>query len=103
MLGEEVNLEQAFRYPLSSVLLSLVFPDSTLRQNPKYCFHNYLFDVACESTRSNEGRWVIDTVSVMRAIKFKEKYKEWLKTVIKFTLPISSLKSLSTVYVNDLY
>ena len=42
-------------------------------------------------------------MSVMRAIKVKETYKEWFKTVIKFTLPSSSLKPLSTEYVNDMY
>ena len=42
-------------------------------------------------------------MSVMRAIKVKETYKEWFKTVIKFTLPSSSLKPLSTECVNDMY
>ena len=39
----------------------------------------------------------------MRAIKTKEIYKEWFKTVIKFTLPSSSLKPLSIENVNDVY
>ena len=33
-------------------------------------------------------------MSVIRAIKVKETYKEWLKTVIKFTLPSSTFKSI---------
>ena len=39
----------------------------------------------------------------MRTIKVKETYKEWFKTVIKFTLPSSSFKPLSIEYVNDVY
>ena len=39
----------------------------------------------------------------MRAIKVKETYKERFKTVVKFTLPRSSLTPLSTEYVNDMY
>ena len=31
------------------------------------------------------------------------RYKQWFKTVIKFTLPISSLKPLPIEYVNDVY
>ena len=87
MLGEEVNLEQAFRYPVTSVPLSSAFPDLAYKQNPNYNLHNYLVDVskACESTPLNEARWIIDSMSVMRAIKVKEIYKEWFKTVIKFT------------------
>ena len=67
MLNEEVNLEDAFRFPVTSVALSFAFPDSTLRQNPKHPFRNYLTDVskACESTPSNEARWKIDSMSVM--------------------------------------
>ena len=38
MLSEEVNLEEAFRYPITSVLLNLAFPDSTIRKNPKHHF-----------------------------------------------------------------
>ena len=45
----------------------------------------------------------IDTMSVMRAIKVKETFKEWFKTVVKFTLPSSSLKPLSIEYVNDVF
>ena len=39
----------------------------------------------------------------MRATKAKEIYKECFKTVIKFTLPSSSLKPLSIENVNDEY
>ena len=41
-------------------------------------------------------------MSVMRAVKVKETYKEWFKTV-KFTLSSSSLNPLSAEYVNDIY
>ena len=44
----------------------------------------------------------IDTMSVMTAIKVKETFKEWFKTVVKFTLPSSSLKPLSIENVNNL-
>ena len=40
---------------------------------------------------------------VVRTSKIKETYKKCFKTVVKFTLPISSLKSLSIEYVNDVY
>ena len=42
-------------------------------------------------------------MSVMRAIKVKETYKKWFKTVIKFTMPSARLKPLSTEYMNDMY
>ena len=98
ILGEGVNLEEAFPYPAKSVPLRLAFPDSTLGQNPKHHFRNYLIDVSksCKSTPPNKARWIIDTMSVMTAIRVKETYKGWFKTVIKFTLPSSSLKPLLT-------
>ena len=39
----------------------------------------------------------------MRAVKFKETYKEWFKTAIMFTLRVVILKSVSIEYVNDVY
>ena len=68
MLEEE---KYPFWYPVTSVQLSLAFPDSTLRQSPKHHFRNYLTDgrKACESTKLNDARWIIDTMSVIRAIK----------------------------------
>ena len=64
MLGAEVNLEESFWYPITSVPLSLVSPDSTIRQNPNHQFRNHLIDVskACESTISNEACWIINTM-----------------------------------------
>ena len=46
VLGEEVNLEDAFRYPITSVPLNLANPDSTIRQNPKHHSCNYLIDIS---------------------------------------------------------
>ena len=66
-----VNPEEAFWYPVTTVPLSLAFPDSNLRQNPQHHFCNYLIVVSktCESTSPNETLWIIDTISVVRAIK----------------------------------
>ena len=73
-----MSLEEAFGYLVTSVPLSLAFPDSALRQIPKHHIRNYLIDVskACESTHPNKARWIMDTMSVMRVIKVKEAYKE---------------------------
>ena len=67
-------VEEPLQYPLTSVPLSLAFPDSTLRQNPKHHFRNHLIDVskACESRPPNKARRIIDTMPVIRAIKVKE-------------------------------
>ena len=84
MLGKEVKLEDAFRYPVTSVPLNLVFPHSAITQNPKQHFRSYLIDVskACESTLANEAPWIRDTMSVMSAIKVKQTYKEQFKTLM---------------------
>ena len=96
ILGKEVNLEKTFWYLVTLGPLSLAFPDLTLRQNGKHHFRNYLIDVskACKSTAPNEAGWIIDPMSVMRAIRVKKTYKELIKTVIKFTLSSGSLKTI---------
>ena len=74
--------------------MNLACPDSNLRQNRKHNFSDHLIDVnkPCESTHLNETHCIIDTMSVMRAVKVKEAYKECFKTVTKLTLPSKSLK-----------
>ena len=42
-------------------------------------------------------------MSVARAIKIKETYKEWFKTVTKFTLYSRSLKAPTIEYVKNVY
>ena len=42
-------------------------------------------------------------MSVMRAIKVKEIYKSWFKTITKFTLPSISLKLLLIEYEKGVY
>ena len=93
--------EEAFRYSLISVPLSLAFPDSTVRQNPKHHFlTSNWYD---QSLSTNTPKWSpLDNwyyVSHERC----QSYKEWYMTIIKFILPSSSLKPLSIEYVNDLY
>ena len=56
MLGEEINLEDVFIIEVTSKLGNLVFPNSTIRQNPNYYFHKYIIDVSkpCEQRPTNE-------------------------------------------------
>ena len=57
VMFEKPDLEESFRYPVTSVPLSY-----------------HLIDVskACELTPPNEARWIMDTISDMRAIRVKE-------------------------------
>ena len=91
-------------YYMSAINLSIFRFDSQ-RQIPKHHVRNHLIDVskAYESPPLDGTGSIIDTMSVMRANENKETFKEWFKTVKKFTLPGSSEKPLSIEYVNDVY
>ena len=70
-----MNLVMGFRHPVTSLPLSLTFPYSTLRQNPKHHFRSYLIDAskAFESTAlPNEVRWIIDTMSVIQSCQLSK-------------------------------
>ena len=71
LLTKNLHLGGAMEYPVISVPLGLANPDLDLKENPKHHFRNYLIDVskACESIPLNEARWIIDSMSIMRAIK----------------------------------
>ena len=50
-----MNIEEAFRYPVTLVSLSLAFPDSSHRENARRHFRYYLINVNKQSTPPNEA------------------------------------------------
>ena len=62
MLGEGVNLKEAFWCPVILVPLSLAFPNSTHRQNPKHHFRNHLTNVSNLVNQHPQMKPAMDTM-----------------------------------------
>ena len=66
ILGYEVDLSKALKYPIPSIPSSKGNPDGTLwEQSPKNTFRKFLIDQrsAIETQPHFQARWIIDTWS----------------------------------------
>ena len=69
ILGEEVDLSKALKYPIPSIPLSKGNTDGTLwEQSPKNTFRKFLIDQrsAMETQPHFQARWIIDTMAIMK-------------------------------------
>ena len=76
ILGDEIDLSEALKYPITSIPLGIGSPDGTLRQSPKNIFWNFLIyqSSAMETQPPFQARWIIDTMTIMRSVKSKKTY-----------------------------
>ena len=70
LLSKEMDLSEAFQYPITSVSLSIATPDSQLRSGPKYLFGNLLINESkAETNISPENAiWIYDGMALMRTL-----------------------------------
>ena len=71
ILGNEIDLSEALKYPITSIPLSIRNPDDTLRQSPKNIFRNFLIDQssAIQIEPHFQTRWIIE---IIRSVKSKK-------------------------------
>ena len=58
---------------------------------------------ATENTPPLNARWIVDNMAIMRVVKPKKTYKQWLGSVMRYNTPPASSKPLSLEMVNDTY
>ena len=105
LLGDNIDLNEAFQYPITSVPLSLANPDSTLRQGQKHTLRNHLIEISksAEATPPSNARWIIDTMALIRTAKTKNTYKDFFEQIIRLSIPKENLCPLSVEFINDIY
>ena len=71
ILGNKIDLSEAFKYQISSIPLSIRNPDGRLLQSLKNTFRNFLIDEssAIETQLPFQACWIIDTMTIMRSVK----------------------------------
>ena len=89
ILGKDIDLNEALKYPITSTPLSIGNPDGTLLQSRKNTFRNFLIDQssALETQPTFQSRWIIDTMAIMRGVKSKKTYKKWFTALKKIVTP----------------
>ena len=88
LLSKSVSLEEAFKYPVTSLPLSIATGEVELRQSGKSILINYLIDESQSAlcVSPTNCRWIIDGMASMRTLKAKETYKEWIMSLLKFVI-----------------
>ena len=90
LLSKNANLEVALN------IQSLVYPDGTLRDAPKYLFRNDLISnaKALENLPAENARWIVDNMVAIRCVKPKDTYRAWIKSFLDFVTLYNSIHRL---------
>ncbi len=105
IIAKASSLEEAFEYPITSVLLSIATPDAMLRQSEKASLRNFLVNDSSAFTDqlAKNAHWLVDGMAAVRSLKPKETYSEWIKSFISFTTPAKIADARSLGIINDTY
>ena len=105
IISKSMNLETAFKYPITSLPLAIADPDSTLRSSSKSSLRNYLIDESGASLKSapKNCSWLIDGMAAVRTVGTKKTYKEWIKALVTFITPLDEVEPIQFGMINDVY
>ena len=89
-------------YLLTSIPLTLAFPDNTLRQSQKAPLRNFLIeDAKALCKQPNEvSDWFIDSMAAVNSIGSKDTWNEYADKFFKYCMPKDSsrVKILSMIF-----
>jgi len=85
LISKAETLEEAFKYPLTTVALSIAESSTTLRQGDKAGFRNFLIhnSDAAVSNFIPGATWIFDGIAIMRSIKPKSTFGEFFDSFLK--------------------
>ena len=89
LISKVETLEEAFKYPLTTVPLSIADTSTSLRQGDKVAFRNYLIDNSNASVSNFLpcATWIYDGMAIIRSAKPKTTFGEFLDQIISSATP----------------
>ena len=105
IISKALTLEEAFKYPITSLPLSIATVEGDLRQSDKASFRNFLIQTASASTTQvpKNASWLVDGMAAVQSLKSKETYGEWIEDLIRFITPPDVAECILFGMVNDTY
>ena len=81
IVAKSLSLKEAFRYPITSIPLSVAFPDGVLRQSEKASFRNFLIEKSNATSKimPKKAAWLVDGMAAVQTFKPKSTYREWIE------------------------
>ena len=92
-------------YTLTAVPLSIATGTGELRQSPKHVFRNYLIDESKSVTNGppSKARWIVGGIAIMRSVKARDTYLEWMSFLLNFISPPIESSPTSVEIINYTY
>ena len=89
LIAKSATLEEAFDYPLTTVLLSIAETTTDLRSSDKAGFRNHVLKEcdAISTAYPIDAKWIIDGMAVVRSVKPKSTYLDYFHNLLKSILP----------------
>ena len=105
IVEKSLSLDEAFSFSLTTVLLSITFPDGKLRQSEKASFRNYIIKQSdtLHTIPPKDIAWCIDGMAFISCLNPKIAYKEWISSLISSIFPDSSITMKVLEFNNDTY
>ena len=106
VLSENIDLEEALQYPLTTFPFSLATPEGNLRQrNNKSLLRNFLITEANATVENPDlirSRWIVDRMALIRPLKTCQIYNLYFESFIKFISPPKFLEPIQIEIANDI-
>ena len=105
VVAKSVSLQEAFKFPITSVPLAVATTEATLRQSDKASLRNYLIN-ECNSISEDPPKncsWFIDGLAAVRSLQPKKTYRVWLKSFLQFAKPPRNTDAIQVGLINDTY
>ena len=107
VLSENIDLEEALQYLLTTFPLSLATPEGNLRQrNNKALLRNFLITEAnaiVENPDLIRSRWIVDGMALIRLLETCQTYDLYFESFMKFISPPKFLEPIQIEIANDIY
>ena len=107
LCAKAITLDEALKYPMTSLPLSLALPDGTMRQGAKSVFREHLLNSKKVSAKLHSvpknARWIYDGIRLFTTTKPQKTYIEYFRNILKAATPPFGSQSLQIEIISDLY
>ena len=105
VISRALSREEGFKYPITSVPLSVATPDGDFRQSDKASLRHCLIEQSNSTTRDipQKASWLIDGLAAVQTLKSKSTYGDWLISLMRFMTPPDVAEAILVGMANDTY
>ena len=103
IISKAASLEEAFKYPITSLPLSIAMPDGSLYQTEKAPLRKQIIGDANTTRYLQNATWIVDGMYAIRSVKPKETYNHYFVDLFNYILPPQDAKATSLHFVMGVY